>query len=165
MKILVAVSGSEDCADQIGAVASFPWPANTSVRVLSVAENVHPPVAGLLAGDLDVLDVQRSGDAAARNVAESAAADLHDRGLDAEGVEIEGNPHNAISDYAGTWGADLIVVGACERSAVEKFFVGSVSQSVVKHAPCSVLVVKPGAMARSLQPNLESAEGLQQQVA
>lgn len=37
---------------------------------------------------------------------------------------------------------DLIVVGAVGRGAVESMLVGSVSQYVVRHAPCDVLVVR-----------------------
>ena len=47
-----------------------------------------------------------------------------------------------IADYAKEWGADLIVVGSCDKSRLETLFVGSVSQSVVTHASCSVLVAK-----------------------
>jgi len=36
----------------------------------------------------------------------------------------------------------LIVVGAQGRSAVEQFFLGSVSHKLSLHAPCSTVVVK-----------------------
>ena len=39
-------------------------------------------------------------------------------------------------------GADLIVMGALGRSMVEEALVGSISQHVVRHAHCPVLVVK-----------------------
>lgn len=38
--------------------------------------------------------------------------------------------------------ADLVVVGAHGKSAIERFFVGSVSDRVMRHAPCSVLVIR-----------------------
>ncbi|HJZ99910.1 MAG TPA: universal stress protein, partial [Candidatus Solibacter sp.] len=60
----------------------------------------------------------------------------------ADSVSQEGDPESVIVEYAKNWGADLIVVGECHRSAVERFLAGSVSHSVVKHAPCSVLVIK-----------------------
>lgn len=37
---------------------------------------------------------------------------------------------------------DLIVIGATGRSAVERLFLGSVTEYVVRHAPCDVLVVR-----------------------
>ena len=51
----------------------------------------------------------------------------------------------AILDEAKEWGAELIVVGSHDRSRVERFLMGSIAESVVKHAPCSVLVLKHAA--------------------
>jgi nucleotide-binding universal stress UspA family protein len=47
-----------------------------------------------------------------------------------------------IVEQGREWGADLIVGGSCDKSRLEKFFVGSVSQSAVSNAACSVLVAK-----------------------
>jgi nucleotide-binding universal stress UspA family protein len=145
MRILVAVSGPRDegCADPIEAATSLPWPKDTEFCVLTVAGNVHPPVSALIPGAMSVSDVQQKTDSTAANLASSSAALFRDRGWHAEGVALEGDPKTKIADYAKEWNADLIVVGACDLPAVERFFVGSVSQSVVKDSPCSVLVVKP----------------------
>jgi nucleotide-binding universal stress UspA family protein len=139
MKVLAAVSGKTqaECPDPVEAVASFPWPAGSTVRVLSVAESVHPIPALLTAH-------RNAGAATAQDIAASVAADLQGRGFTAEGVWIEGDPTRAIAEHAGEWGAELIVVGASDRPPVEKFFLGSVSQAVVKRSSCSVPVVKSG---------------------
>ena len=143
MRILIAVSGSNDGAsDPVAGAASIPWPEGTVFRVLTIAENVHPPVLQLLEGARDVSDVQHMADNAAANTVASAVAQLQSRGFDADGVSPEGDPKSMIADYAKEWGADLIVVGSCDKSRLEEFFVGSVSQSVVTHASCSVLVAK-----------------------
>jgi nucleotide-binding universal stress UspA family protein len=42
-------------------------------------------------------------------------------------------------------GADLIVVGSHGRGVLKRMVVGSVSEHVVHHAPCPVLVVRRGA--------------------
>ena len=39
-------------------------------------------------------------------------------------------------------GADLIMSGTSGLNAVERFIVGSVSEAIVRHAPCDVLVVR-----------------------
>jgi nucleotide-binding universal stress UspA family protein len=39
--------------------------------------------------------------------------------------------------------ADVIVVGSHGRGAIERILLGSVSEQVVRHAPCPVLVVRP----------------------
>jgi nucleotide-binding universal stress UspA family protein len=146
MRILIAVSGSNDGASNpVAAAASIPWPDGTVFRVLAIAEAVHPPVLQLLEGALDVSDVKHRVDNVAANTVASAVAQLKGRGFDVDGVSPEGDPKSMIADYAKEWGADLIVVGSCDKSGLEAFFVGSVSQSVVAHAPCSVLVAKTNA--------------------
>ncbi|MGH7353641.1 MAG: universal stress protein, partial [Candidatus Rokuibacteriota bacterium] len=40
------------------------------------------------------------------------------------------------------WPADLIVVGARGLGALARLVLGSVSEHVVHHAPCAVLVVR-----------------------
>jgi nucleotide-binding universal stress UspA family protein len=57
-------------------------------------------------------------------------------------VEESTSPANAIISYAEKNGIDLIVIGSKGAGAIQRFFVGSVSQKVVTHAPCSVYVVK-----------------------
>jgi nucleotide-binding universal stress UspA family protein len=94
----------------------------------------------------EVIDIQRNADTAANTIAAIAAAELKSRGFNADGIAKEGDPGVIIVDHAKEWGADLIVVGSCEKSRVEKLFLGSASESVLQHAPCSVLIVKPGTL-------------------
>ena len=146
MKILIAVSGSNDgSSDPIAAAVSIPWPEGTVFRVLTIAEDVHPAVVQLLEGARDVSDVQHTVDNVAANTVASAVAKLQSRGFRADGVSPEGDPKSMIAEYAKEWGADLIVVGSCDKSRLEAFFVGSVSRSVVERAPCSVMVARNSA--------------------
>jgi len=48
----------------------------------------------------------------------------------------------AILDDAAYVGADLIVVGSQGRSNIARFFLGSVSEALARHASCPVLVVR-----------------------
>jgi nucleotide-binding universal stress UspA family protein len=59
----------------------------------------------------------------------------------------EGDAGEAIIDAAQAEGADMIVVGSHGRGAVGRFLIGSVSDHVVRHASCPVLVVRSGAPA------------------
>jgi len=54
----------------------------------------------------------------------------------------EGDPGEAIVNAAEAEGVDLIVVGSHGRGQVERFLLGSVSDYVVRHAGCPVLVVR-----------------------
>jgi nucleotide-binding universal stress UspA family protein len=54
-----------------------------------------------------------------------------------------GEPGDAIVEAASAEGVDLIVVGSHGRSGLGRALLGSVSDFVVRHAPCPVMVVKP----------------------
>ncbi|NEO33436.1 MAG: universal stress protein [Symploca sp. SIO3C6] len=53
-----------------------------------------------------------------------------------------GDPGSLICTQAKNWGADLIVLGRRGRQGLAEVFLGSVSNYVVHHSPCSVLVVQ-----------------------
>jgi nucleotide-binding universal stress UspA family protein len=58
-----------------------------------------------------------------------------------EFLEI-GRPATKIVEGAKSWPADLIVIGSHGRGRVERLLLGSVAESVVRHASCPVLVVR-----------------------
>lgn len=54
-----------------------------------------------------------------------------------------GSPRTELSDVLPEeYNIDLLVLGATGLSAIERAFVGSVSQYVVRNAPCDVLIVR-----------------------
>jgi nucleotide-binding universal stress UspA family protein len=56
----------------------------------------------------------------------------------------EGDPRSVIVEEAEQWPAELIVLGSHGYTGIKKWLMGSVAQSVVSHAPCSVEVVRAG---------------------
>jgi nucleotide-binding universal stress UspA family protein len=77
--------------------------------------------------------------------------ELAAQGLVAKGRELDvtvsfliwdGPAGEAIVEVARNEQVDLVVVGSHGRGAVGRFLVGSVSEHVVRHAPCPVLVVR-----------------------
>ena len=146
MKILLAVDGST-CSDAaVAEVARRPWPEKSFVKVLTAFETPVPPTPEAWAvpvtyfEDMDVaLRTQANG------VVERALSTLKPRlnsSISLDAVVIPGSPRTVILDEAEDWGADLIVVGSHGYRAWERFLLGSVSQSVVSHAKCSVEVVR-----------------------
>jgi nucleotide-binding universal stress UspA family protein len=72
-------------------------------------------------------------------------------GLRSEGLHVDvrytrgGDPADAIVSAAQEVDAELVVVGLRRRSPIGKVLLGSTAQSVLLHAPCSVLAVRaPG---------------------
>lgn len=104
--------------------------------VVSVIDPATDPVTGLRGTRIDRLRAARL----------EAAQALVTRGRH-DGVRVtflvwEGNPGEAIVEAATSEQVDLIVVGSHGRSGVERMLLGSVSDFVVRRAPCPVLVVR-----------------------
>ncbi|HEY1547535.1 MAG TPA: universal stress protein [Kofleriaceae bacterium] len=59
-----------------------------------------------------------------------------------EPVVKAGDPRDAINEAAKELGADLIVMATHGRSGISRVLLGSVTESVVRTAPCPVLTVK-----------------------
>ncbi|WP_013324904.1 universal stress protein [Gloeothece verrucosa] len=66
----------------------------------------------------------------------------HERGINAQSDYIIGEAGKNITDMAQSWGADLIVLGRRGRRGLSELLLGSVSNYVIHHASCSVLVVQ-----------------------
>jgi universal stress protein A len=55
---------------------------------------------------------------------------------------VKGIPYEEILKFQMLNGVDLIVIASHGRSAIAKFFLGSVASNVLKEAKCEVLLVK-----------------------
>ena len=62
-----------------------------------------------------------------------------------------GDPGESIVAAAGAENVDLVVVGTHGRGTIGRLLLGSVSEHVVRNAPCPVLVIRP-ATRRSGRP-------------
>ncbi|MDD1770363.1 MAG: universal stress protein [Methanomassiliicoccales archaeon] len=63
------------------------------------------------------------------------------------GVEVKtfleaGNPYEAIMETAKRVKAEAIIVGTSGKTAIDRVLIGSVSEYVVRHASCTVIVVR-----------------------
>lgn len=63
-------------------------------------------------------------------------------GVEVEPVIIEGDPGDAIVEFAGKNDIDLIVIGTQGKTGVQRFLLGSVAENVVRHSKKAVLVVR-----------------------
>ena len=146
MKILLAVDGSS-CSDAaVEEIGRRPWSQGSSVKVLNAFEL---PLAATPEGWAIPQNYFEEMDEAvrtrARSIVDRALAQLKksdNKTITIDGQFIPGSPRAVILDEAESWGADLIVVGSHGYSRWERLLLGSVSQSVVSHAKCSVEVVR-----------------------
>lgn len=68
-------------------------------------------------------------------------------GIMAEFTQSAGDPGRVICQLANSWGADLIVLGRRGHSGLSELILGSVSNYVLHHAPCSVLALQGKTMS------------------
>lgn len=76
------------------------------------------------------------------NLLQSFASQAIAAGVEAEFSQSRGTPGQTICDLAFNWQADLILMGRRGRSGINELILGSVSNYVLHHASCSVLVVQ-----------------------
>jgi nucleotide-binding universal stress UspA family protein len=113
-------------------VAVHAW---TFVPAAAMAEPGMIPVpAADLMGDLD------SERSAAESLLEESVAEVEGWGGRIEQRLVEGPPGDVLAAAAAD--ADLIVVGSHGRGGLAAALLGSVSQHVVRHASCPVVIVR-----------------------
>ena len=144
MRVLVAVDGSPCSTRAVGHVLGRPWPPQSEFQVTAVAHTRIPlvPEPTLTGYSLHeyALDEQR---AKATATADEAAHRLTEiPGATVTTVILDGDPARAVVEEAGRWAADLVVVGSHGHGAVARALLGSVSQYVATHAPCSVEIAR-----------------------
>src|ERR1051326_1104278 len=89
-----------------------------------------------------------------KRIAEAAAAHVTDiTGRSQEEFELiidDGTPQALIVSAAEQWFADLIIVGSHGQTGAADALLGSVTNSVIRHAHCPVLIVRPGERPRRI---------------
>jgi universal stress protein A len=143
MKILIAMDHSLCAQAALQSVAARPWPAGTEIKILHVLEPFSLLVGREMAGDDPALEaVWIARQEQAKAFVAQAAEKLCGAGLNVTMALEEGNPKSQIIDAARDWHADLIVIGSHGWKGLYRFTMGSVSEAVVRHAHCSVEIVR-----------------------
>jgi len=140
MKILMGVDDSKFSEDTVQAmIAQFPA-EKTEVMVLHVLQ----PMATVAPPQMDAYFVPEleSDKKAADELVERAANELRAAGFKTRTKVDMGDIRADILNRADEWGADLIVLGPHGGRGFQRFLLGGVSEFVMRHAKCSVEVVR-----------------------
>lgn len=147
MKILIATDGSDFSRAAVEKACETVIKPESEVKIMSVFEDFSTAASEHFSVSAEYLrDMDKSGHEQATQTAEKTENII--RGCLSNGnVSItrkidKGAAAKEIVEEAEEWGADLIVVGSHGYGFWRRAFLGSVSQAVINHAPCSVLVVK-----------------------
>jgi nucleotide-binding universal stress UspA family protein len=143
MKVLMGIGESKLSDDLLQAVVSQFRSDACEVRVLHVLQPILPVAVPEMAQGYapELVDERKL----AHELVERMAASLRSAGFKADTAVEVGDVRECILDYATEWKADLIVVGAHAQRGIQRFLLGSVAESVARHARCSVQIVRKSA--------------------
>jgi nucleotide-binding universal stress UspA family protein len=148
MKVLIAVDDDRESRDALTFAAEL-LPDEHEVIVLNVARSSITPygtIGGLggaypgtpaLSVEAD-MRAQELADREAQRLVEEVASEVH---ADEHRVE-HGDVGPTICQVAEEEAVDLVVLGTHDRGRWSRLWFGSVSEHVVRNAPCPVLVVR-----------------------
>jgi nucleotide-binding universal stress UspA family protein len=108
--------------------------------VVATPSGLVPPSTAALA---DPTELREAAGELVRSLVEQASADAGD--VDIRGIAVEGRAASALIDVAERQNAQLVVVGTRGHGGFLGLLLGSVSEQVVRHAPCPVVVHRRGA--------------------
>jgi nucleotide-binding universal stress UspA family protein len=139
---LLCTDGSDLAVDALRRGLAVLGPADRVV-IATVVEPTDPTLltgTGMAAGVVSAEEFERlegERESAARAMLESTCRDL---GLDnAETIIVTGSPGPSLCDLATALPASVIVMGTRGRGGLKRAVLGSVSDHVVRNAPCPVM--------------------------
>jgi len=135
-KILVPVDGSENSEKGLRYACELASKVGATITVLHIVTIPYT-------GESAVFHIEPLEDAG-KMILERAKKLLKEKCAGAHFVlkEGSGNPGHEIVKFAEEENISLIVMSAKGHSALAHLLLGSVSDMVSKHAPCSILIVK-----------------------
>jgi nucleotide-binding universal stress UspA family protein len=143
MKILLAVDESKFSEAALQSVLARPRTQDMEVRVLHVVEApTHLMSIEIIEYDAEFEAVWKALREQAKALVEKVTGKLRAAGFSVTPSLEEGDPTSKIIDVANEWKADLIVLGSHGRKGLQRFLMGSVAESVARHADCSVELVR-----------------------
>ena len=137
-RILVPVDGSKSANAAAAFAAGLARDGGATLELVYIYDAPTAALMGLEA----TRDIARVKEQVAGGSFEGALSAIGESDVAiAEYVAI-GHPAREICAYANEQGHDMVVMGTRGRSEVKELVLGSVSQAVLHHAPCPVLVVR-----------------------
>ena len=134
-RILLATDASEASEAATARALDLAQAYGSELQVVAVMEFPvqlygEAPVTAELAG------------ACSRTYVEEIVAQAQARNISATGLVLEGTPYKAIVDLAQEEKINLIIMGSHGHTGLKRLLMGRVTERVIGHAPCPVLVVK-----------------------
>ncbi len=143
MKIIIALDGSSASDVSIQEASSRPWPRNSEFNLVTAVDPfffVRSPM--LLA------EAKKS----AEEALEDNAQTLRAAGWQTSTSVVVENPRHVIYRLAEEAKADLIMLGSRGHNTIERILLGSTAQAILRHAHCSVELVRAPRSKSAMAP-------------
>ncbi|HLZ32688.1 MAG TPA: universal stress protein [Nitrospira sp.] len=142
-RVVLGADGSMESWDAAAMLKAWLSESRPQVTVASIVpplplESLRVPARAVAVGDQVEGALRRE----AQKLAARVAGTLRSAGFPAKGIVLSGPPGAELVKLARCERAGLIVVGSRSGRRPHEYFLGSVADTVVKHAPCSVLVYR-----------------------
>ncbi|MCM8746217.1 universal stress protein [Thermomicrobium sp. CFH 73360] len=137
-KILVGFDGSDGAKAALRHAIELARRFGAELWSLSVIETPHWATATV--GEVD--EQRRLIEEELERLQQAARTQAAEFGLEIHAVTRLGHPAQLLVQEAQRGNFDLLVIGHSGRSGVWGVFLGTTADKVVRHAPCSVLVVR-----------------------
>lgn len=147
MKILIATDGTVHSRAALKEVGKFKLSAEDEIKIVSVVDMAVPLTVDMYGGYLPATtEIEKIARENADRILAEALGEIKqivdNEHLSLTSEVLFGSPESRIVETAEEMRADLIIVGSHGYNRWERLLLGSVSDSVVHHAPCTVLVVR-----------------------
>lgn len=138
-QVLIPVESQEDAEVVVRFLKKKPFREPITATVLHVIPFSEPvwPVGAMISPEF-----RKEMIAYGEKFTNGLSAELKQMGHEAKGVVVVGAPSHTIIEEANKYAADVILMRTHSRSGVSRFFLGSVSHSVVHHTESSILFVR-----------------------
>lgn len=147
MKILLATDGARQSNAAVDMLKRLVIHDGDQIIVVSVVDLALPIGMDIYGGFVpDTTEYEKAAKESATRILketdEQLRSHLADRNVEIRTELLFGSPESSIVELADELKPELVVVGTHSYSGWERLLLGSVSDAVVHHAPCSVMVVR-----------------------
>jgi nucleotide-binding universal stress UspA family protein len=144
--ILLPTDGSECSAKAANYAFSFAKQYGARIVALHVVDQRWEEQSRAVLTEMgqDLTQKVRAGyEEEARRIVREVAAAAVQAGIPAEARIASGIPYEEIVRVGQEVAADVIIMGTHGRTGMSHLFLGSVTEKVIRRAPCPVLTVRP----------------------
>ena len=151
-KILIAIGNSAESQIILGSGLTLAEKFGAKVLLLHVMSSLtltsfSPLVGGMFPSVNDMAIEQytkewKESERQGLEQLQAYAAQAKERKTDVEISQNLGDAGRMICEVAKSWSADAIVMGRNQKSMLSEIWLGSTSNYVLHHAPCSTLVIQ-----------------------